>query len=128
MSPLSPVGGRGLGFNCPGNASLSGKLIFVDLHFALEAWRDVCPSLALTSGCMGRNVAWGWQGWQGLQGCHPSWPERDCGFEYADGLGALRQVPWLAADRVAEGRSKLAPSPWLSMASFSRTAQQGRRE
>lgn len=51
--------GGGVGFNCPGDASLSGNLIFVDLYFALEAWRDVCPSLALTSGCMGRNVAWG---------------------------------------------------------------------
>lgn len=40
-----------LGFNCPGDASLSGNLIFVDLCFALKAWRDVCPSLALTS-CM----------------------------------------------------------------------------
>lgn len=41
-------------------------------------------------------------------------------------LGALRQVlPGLAADRVAEGRSQLAPSPWLSRASFSRTARRG---
>lgn len=86
MSPWSPVWGE-LGFNCPGDASLSGNLIFVDLCFALKAWRDVCPSLAPTSGCIGRNVAWGWQG------CHPSWPEGHCGFEYVESLGALRQVP-----------------------------------
>lgn len=59
LSDVPTESSGGGGFNCPGDASLSGNLIFVDLYFALEAWRDVCPSLALTSGCMGRNVAWG---------------------------------------------------------------------
>jgi hypothetical protein len=108
----------GFGSNCPGDASLSGNLIFVDLYFALEAWRDVCPSLALTSGRMGRNVAWGWQGWQG---CHPSWPERGCGFEYADGLGALRQVPgwlqtgWLRGGAIESRVLGLAWPPFLEL-------------
>lgn len=62
MSPPSPVCVcGGLVLTVP-VMLLSGNLIFVVLHFALEAWRDdVWPSLARPSGCMGRNVAWGWQ-------------------------------------------------------------------
>lgn len=96
MSPSSPVWGE-LGFNCPGDASLSGNLIFVDLCFALKAWRDVCPSLAPVLGCIGRNVAWGWQG------CHPSWPEGHCGFECVESLGALRQVPGAGCKQDGQG-------------------------
>lgn len=73
----------------------------------------MCPSLAPTSGCLGRNVAEGWPGWQG---CHTSCPEGDCGFENEDSLRALRQVLGLAADRMAESGSKLAPAPCLRTA------------
>lgn len=91
----------GLGFNCPGDTFPSGNLIFVDLCFALKAWRSVSPTPLPTGMQPAGRRLWSvlWTAWEPGDRC---WP-------------------WLRVARKA-GLSWLLRSIQLSLF-FSRTAQ-----